>query len=154
MSFLYPYVLLGLLLPLLLGVALLLLSRHRKNNWQQLVSAGHRKKLVKPTSVWNSTVPAILLLLALCSCIVAVARPFNGYRSAEASVNGRNLIIALDISRSMETRDVDPSRLGAARSAAQMLIDALPTDKIGLMIFSGEAEYSIKRGIDSIGPGR
>lgn len=143
MSFLYPYVLLALILPLLLGVGLVVLSHYRKNNWQQLVSAGHRDKLVKPTSVWGSTVPAILLFLAMCSCIVAAARPFNGYRTAEASVNGRNLIIALDISRSMETRDVAPSRLGAARSAAQMLIDSLPTDKIGLMIFSGEAELTV-----------
>ncbi len=143
MSFLYPYVLLALILPLLLGVGLVVLSHYRKNNWQQLVSAGHRAKLVKPTSVWHSTVPAILLFLAMCSCIIAAARPFNGYRNAEASVNGRNLIIALDISRSMETRDVAPSRLGAARSAAQMLIDALPTDKIGLMIFSGEAELTV-----------
>ena len=143
MSFLYPYVLLALILPLLLGVGLVVLSHYRKNNWQQLVSAGHRAKLVKPTSVWNSTVPAILLFLSMCSCIVAAARPFNGYRNSEASVNGRNLIIALDISRSMETRDVAPSRLGAARSAAQMLIDSLPTDKIGLMIFSGEAELTV-----------
>ncbi|MDO4752546.1 MAG: VWA domain-containing protein, partial [Akkermansia sp.] len=143
MSFLYPYVLLGLVVPVLLGIGMVVLSTKRRKNWQQLVSAQHRENLVRETPVWRSAIPAIALLLSLAFCIIAAARPFNGYKNAEASLNGRNLIITLDISRSMETRDVAPSRLDTARSAAQMLIDALPTDKIGLMIFSGEAELTV-----------
>lgn len=143
MSFLYPYVLIALLLPVVLGVAAYLLHVHRTGNWQKLVSAAHRQELVRTTSPLHSVIPFILALLALACCIIAAARPYNGYKNTEALVTGRNLIIALDISRSMETQDVTPSRLEEARTAARVLIDSLPTDKIGLIIFSGEAELTI-----------
>ncbi|MBR3696139.1 MAG: VWA domain-containing protein, partial [Akkermansia sp.] len=143
MSFLYPYVLIALALPVILGVGAYLLHLHRKGNWEKLVSPAHRKELVRTTSPLHSVIPLILALSALACCIIAAARPFNGYKNTEALVTGRNLIIALDISRSMETQDVSPSRLEEARTAARVLIDALPTDKIGLILFSGEAELLI-----------
>ncbi len=143
MSFLYPYVLIALLIPVALGVAAYLLRVHRTGNWQKLVSAAHRHELVRTTSPLHSVVPFMLALLALACCIIAAARPYNGYKNTEALVTGRNLIIALDISRSMETQDVTPSRMEEARTAARVLIDSLPTDKIGLIIFSGEAELTI-----------
>ena len=143
MSFLYPYALIGLILPVILGVAGYVLYLRRKGNWEQLVSPAHKKNLVRTTSPLHSVVPTILTLLALACCVIATARPFNGYKNTEATLTGRNLIIALDISRSMETQDVSPSRLEEARTAARVLIDSLPTDKIGLIIFSGESELTI-----------
>lgn len=143
MSFLYPYALIGLILPVILGVAGYILHLRRKGNWEQLVAATHKKNLVRTTSPLHSVVPTILALLALACCIIATARPFNGYKNTEATFTGRNLLIALDISRSMETQDVEPSRLEEARTAARVLIDSLPTDKIGLIIFSGESELTI-----------
>ncbi len=143
MSFLYPYVLIALVLPLLLGLGLYMLHVHRKGNWEKLVSANHRRELVRTTTPLHSVVPIITALLALACCIIAAARPYNGYKSAEGALAGRNILIAIDISRSMETRDVSPSRLKAAISASHMLIDALPTDKIGLIVFSGDTELAI-----------
>lgn len=143
MSFLYPYVLIALVLPLLLGIGLYMLHVHRKGNWEKLVSTNHRRELVRTTSLLHSVVPIITALLALACCIIAAARPYNGYKNAEGALAGRNILIAIDISRSMETRDVSPSRLKAAISAAHMLIDALPTDKIGLIVFSGDTELAI-----------
>ena len=143
MSFLYPYALIGLILPVILGVAGYILHLRRKGNWEQLVAAAHKKNLVRTTSPLHSVLPTILALLALACCIIATARPFNGYKNTEATLTGRNLLIALDISRSMETQDVSPSRLEEARTAARVLIDSLPTDKIGLIIFSGESELTI-----------
>lgn len=106
MSFLYPYVLIALVLPLLLGLGLYMLHVHRKGNWEKLVSANHRRELVRTTSPLHSVVPIITALLALACCIIAAARPYNGYKSAEGALAGRNILIAIDISRSMETRDV------------------------------------------------
>ena len=143
MSFLYPNVLWLLLLPALLSVAALVLRRNRGQAWRKLVSAAHVDALVVRRPLWNRLLPAVLALLAMGCIILALARPINGYRETSATDSGRNLLIALDISRSMETEDVKPSRLEEARAAAFELINALPTDKIGLIVFSGEADLVV-----------
>ena len=142
MSFLHPYVLLGLAVPLLLAGALLMLHRRTGSAWRLLVSAEH-PELVHRRPQWQLVLPPVLALLALAGLICAAARPINGYTQSEASSSGRNLLIALDISRSMETKDVKPSRLEEARAAAYELIEALPGDKIGLIVFSGEADVVV-----------
>jgi len=143
MSFLYPLVLIALLVPLLLAILGVLAQHRARQSWQRLVAPAHRATLVRRHPLWRTALPAALGLLGLFSAILAAARPINGYTETAAVANGRNLIIAIDVSRSMETADVTPSRLEEARSAAYELIDALPTDKIGLMVFSGEADLVV-----------
>ena len=142
MSFLYPYVLLALALPLLLAVGIVVARRRAGAAWRRLVSPAH-PELVRRLPAWRVAAPVALALLALVGIIVAAARPINGYGQGEGTASGRNLLIALDISRSMETQDVAPSRLDEARAAAYELIDALPGDKIGLIVFSGEADVVV-----------
>ena len=142
MSFLYPDILWFLLLIPALTVLVILAWRSMGQGWRKLVSSQHRE-LVTRRPLWRTAIPATLSLLALCCTIIALARPINGYREGGATTTGRNLLIALDISRSMETQDVTPSRLDEARAAAYELIDALPGDKIGLIVFSGEADLVV-----------
>ncbi len=143
MTFLYPMMLWALALPLLLTVTAIL-KRHRAGRtWRRLVAPAHTAKLVVKTPAWRSVLPMVLTLLAFTIGIIAAARPIHGYTSTEAVASGRNLLIALDISRSMETQDVKPSRLEEARAAAFELVDALPGDKIGLIVFSGEADLVV-----------
>ena len=142
MSFLYPNILWFLLLIPVLIVLVVLAWRSTGQGWRRLISAEHRE-LVQQRPLWRTALPATLALLALTCTIVALARPINGYREGGATTTGRNLLIALDISRSMETEDVKPSRLAEARAAAYELIDALPGDKIGLIVFSGEADLVV-----------
>ncbi len=143
MTFLYPMMLWALALPLLLAVAAIFKRHRASQSWQRLVSPEHAAALVVKTPAWRSMLPPVLTLLALTSAILAAARPIHGYTSTEAVASGRNLLIALDISRSMETQDVKPSRLEEARAAAFELVDALPGDKIGLIVFSGEADLVV-----------
>ncbi|MBQ2869190.1 MAG: VWA domain-containing protein [Akkermansia sp.] len=142
MSFLYPNVLWFLLLVPALAALVVLAWRSTGQGWRKLVSAKHQE-LVHRRSLWRTALPATFGLLALTCCIIALARPINGYREGGATATGRNLLIALDISRSMETEDVKPTRLAEARAAAYELIDALPGDKIGLIVFSGEADLVV-----------
>lgn len=142
MSFLYPNVLWLLLLVPALAVLVVLAWRSTGQGWRKLISAQHQE-LVQQRSLWRTALPATFGLLALTCIIIALARPINGYREGGATTTGRNLLIALDISRSMETEDVKPSRLAEARAAAYELIDALPGDKIGLIVFSGEADLVV-----------
>ena len=142
MTFLYPHILFALALPALLGALIVLQQRRAGHGWRQLVSPAH-PELVQRRPRRQVILPPVLALLALCGIILAMARPINGYVQSEGSATGRNLLIALDISRSMETQDVSPSRLDEARAAAYELIDALPGDKIGLIVFSGEADVVV-----------
>lgn len=142
MSFLYPNILWFLLLIPTLAVLIVLAWRSAGQSWRKLISAQHME-LVKPRSLWKTALSSCFSLFALACIIIALARPINGYREGGATSTGRNLLIALDISRSMETEDVKPSRLAEARAAAYELINALPGDKIGLIVFSGEADLVV-----------
>ena len=143
MSFLYPHILWFLFLPALLAGLVALARRKTGHGWLKLVSAEHADELVTRRPAWRSIIPAALCILALACTIAALARPINGFREAGGLSTGRNLLIALDISRSMETQDVKPSRLEEARAAAYELIDSLPSDKIGLIVFSGDADLVV-----------
>ncbi|HZE85982.1 MAG TPA: VWA domain-containing protein [Puia sp.] len=83
--------------------------------------------------------PFIMRLLAVSCLIIALARPQT--RNDEQLVNGEgiDIMLCLDISGSMLAQDFTPSRMEAAKSVAGDFIDNRPTDRIGLVIFSGES---------------
>ena len=80
----------------------------------------------------------ILRLLALTVLIIALARPQTSLSRQDISVEGIDLVIALDVSGSMLAMDFKPDRLEAAKDLAIEFIDGRPNDRIGLVIFSGE----------------
>jgi Ca-activated chloride channel homolog len=81
----------------------------------------------------------VLRLLALTLLILALARPQTSLSRTDISVEGIDIVIALDVSGSMLAQDFRPDRLEAAKQTAMEFIDARPNDRIGLVIFSGEA---------------
>ncbi len=143
MNFMYPYVLCALALPLLLAILALYPAGRHSRSWRQLVSAEHEGEIVLAVPLWRRKLPVVLGLPALVLVIFALARPYSGETQAEGVFNGRNLLIAIDVSRSMETDDVRPSRLEQARTAAYDLLEALPEERIGLIVFSGEADLVV-----------
>jgi len=80
----------------------------------------------------------IFRLLAITLLIVALARPQTSLSRQDISVEGIDLVIALDISGSMTAMDFKPNRLEAAKDVAVEFISDRPNDRIGLVIFSGE----------------
>jgi Ca-activated chloride channel homolog len=84
-------------------------------------------------------VPFILRLLALCSLIIALARPQTRYDEQQVNGEGIDIMLCLDISGSMLSQDFQPNRMEAAKNVAAEFIDNRPTDRIGLVIFSGES---------------
>jgi Ca-activated chloride channel family protein len=81
----------------------------------------------------------VLRWTALVGTVVALARPQVGKQSSTAPRAGRDLIVALDLSRSMKAEDVSPSRLRKAKEMAWKLAAARPGDRIGMVIFGGAA---------------
>ena len=80
----------------------------------------------------------VIRLLALTLLIIALARPQTSLSRQDISVEGIDLVIALDVSGSMLAMDFKPDRLEAAKDVAIEFIDGRPNDRIGLVIFSGE----------------
>jgi Ca-activated chloride channel family protein len=80
-----------------------------------------------------------LLLGALTLVILALARPQLGVRTEVQKARGMDVVVALDLSRSMLARDVAPSRLERARLELQALVEGLPGDRVGLVGFTSVA---------------
>lgn len=79
------------------------------------------------------------VLLAMALLISALAGPRLGYDTIEVPHRGRDVVIAMDVSRSMLAPDMAPSRLERAKLLAQELISELEGDRIGLVAFAGSA---------------
>ena len=93
-------------------------------------------------SSWKNTfrhMPFILRVLTVISLIIALARP--QIKNDEQLVNGEGIdvMLCIDISGSMLAQDFTPNRIEAAKNVASTFIDNRPTDRIGLVIFSGES---------------
>lgn len=81
----------------------------------------------------------IVLMLALAFIIAGIARPQFGSKLKTIKREGVELIIALDVSNSMKAEDIQPNRLERAKRAIARLVDRLKDDKIGLIVFAGDA---------------
>jgi Ca-activated chloride channel family protein len=84
-------------------------------------------------------VPFILRLLALASLIVILARPQSTNRWNSESVEGIDIMLALDISGSMLAMDFSPNRIEASKNVATEFVAGRPNDRIGLVLFGGES---------------
>jgi Ca-activated chloride channel homolog len=81
----------------------------------------------------------VLLLLVLGLVLVSLARPRWGYTYDEVKRKGLDLLLAVDVSRSMLSNDVQPNRLERVKLATQDLINELQGDRVGLIAFAGRA---------------
>jgi Ca-activated chloride channel family protein len=85
---------------------------------------------------WRKFVPLALFLLALAALCVAVARPEH---TTLVTKDRATVILVVDVSRSMESKDVKPSRIGAATAAVRKFLDKAPDRlQVGLIAFAGD----------------
>lgn len=117
--------------------------------------------LARNVSKGRRRLKLVLRLVALAVAIVALARPQIGKGLSEIKVRGVELIVALDVSTSMLTEDVKPSRLQYAKAELNRLFDMIAGDKVGLVGFAGSALLlsplttdvsSLKMFLDSLSP--
>lgn len=87
-------------------------------------------------------IPDILFSLFLALLIIAMARPQRTNESVEQWTEGIDIMLVLDVSESMDLQDFKPNRLEAAKDVARNFIQGRFQDRIGLVVFSGEA-YSL-----------
>jgi Ca-activated chloride channel family protein len=136
-----------LLIPLLAGIALFS-SRLRKKQWTGFMAPRLRDALLIRAGGLPRWISLALLLAACTTCIIALARPRGDAGTRTEKTIGRNVMLALDISRSMRVADVKPDRLAQTKVLIYELLEAMPQERIGLIGFAGNAHIYAPLTID------
>ena len=135
--------LLWLLVPLLLLFIWELVrhTAHAVTNWPKIARAwaGAFDVSLGAKHTTADSRPRIWLWLGLMLCVVALARPQWGVLEEKTFDQSREVIIAVDLSRSMLAQDVKPSRLDRSKLLIQSLLDNLKGERVGLVLFAGTA---------------
>jgi len=135
----HPEYLYLLLIVPLLAFMQLIFQHQRKKKLKKFGNLELISHLMPDVSFVRPAVKFYLLLLALTTLIITLASPQFGTKLETVKRKGIELIIALDVSNSMNATDVEPSRLARAKLAIERLTDRLVNDRIGLIVFAGEA---------------
>lgn len=138
------------LIPLVAGIAIILFLRRKKKragilfsdlSWAKTVGKGIRTRFVP--------LPLILIWGALFIMIVALARPQVANVKTKRNVEGIDIVIALDVSDSMLIEDMKPeNRMESSKATIRDFIRGRTSDRLGLVIFSGEAYTRVPMTLD------
>jgi Ca-activated chloride channel family protein len=129
--------LLGILPVLIVGYWLV--ARSRMRALQRFGEIRILERLAESASKRKRLLKLAILLFALAFIIVALANPQIGTRLEEVKQEGVDIFVALDVSLSMKAEDIKPNRLEKAKLEIRNLIDRLGGDRLGLIVFAGEA---------------
>ena len=139
MFFEYPGLLFLLIIPALLVARYIYLELSGRR-------AHLRVSSIKPWKSGGSSVlsvlrhaPFVLRTIALCLIIIAIARPRSSSKIDKIDTEGIDIVLAMDVSTSMLARDFKPDRISAAKDIAVEFIAQRPSDRMGIVVFAGEA---------------
>ena len=139
LRFAHPLYLWALLAVPALAAGFYFLHRWSKRLLRQFVSESLVSQLAPDASAAKRTVKQSLLLFSFTCLIIAAANPQVGTRLEEVKREGIDLFVALDVSLSMKSEDIRPSRLEKAKRDVSDLLHKLQGDRVGLVVFAGEA---------------
>jgi Ca-activated chloride channel homolog len=141
MTFSWPWALVSLLIiPILCGV-LWLLRRRRRRAAVRVTSIALVRAALPARTRWTRLIPTLLLLLGFATLGVGAARP---QATVPVPSNSTTIMLAMDVSGSMCSTDVEPNRLTVAQEAAVSFIESQDGEtKIGLVAFAGVAGLQV-----------
>ena len=134
MRFVNPWMLVLVLLVPVAGAFWTFLRARSEARLRGLVAPGLQARLL-PARPKTFVVQAVLLLSGLALCLFAAARPQWGHSAQVVAAKCRNVVVALDVSRSMLAADVRPNRLERAKADIADLVDSLEGDRCALVAF-------------------
>ena len=132
------YLFLLAVIPLLLLLRFLMM-RHRRKLLRRLGDASLLVQLMPDVSRWRPGIKFSMLLTAWALMCVMMARPQQGVAINKEKRAGIETLICMDVSNSMLATDVAPSRLDRCKMMVENMIDKFHDDKIGLIVFAGDA---------------
>jgi len=136
---------LWLLLILIPLVALMIHSINKTNKELKLIDPNLQRLILVTPTFKQQLLKFLLIRNALFFLTIALAQPVFGTKSTRANINNLELVICLDISNSMNTKDIpgNESRLIVAKRTLNQLINQLKGEKIGLVVFAGSANVQL-----------
>ncbi|MGH2649494.1 MAG: VWA domain-containing protein, partial [Ginsengibacter sp.] len=126
----------------------ILLVRWKKKAAKKIGDPGLVEQLTKSFSSKKFKIKFIALILGFILCGFAVAGLVEPDGTQKINRKGIDIMIALDVSKSMLAQDIQPSRLERAKQVVSKIIDNAPEDKIGLVVFAGRAYLQMPMTID------
>lgn len=138
-NFAAPEHLVGLWLVPLALLLLIMAGRRREQRWTRFAVPASWPSFLQPMTARQQWTRRIVFLLALTLLIVAWARPRWGYQWRDVKRRGVDIVVALDVSKSMLAEDMSPNRLQRAQREIIDLLRMLRGDRVGLVAFSGGA---------------
>lgn len=148
LHFLHPESLILLVLVPLILLAFGYLIRWKKKVIGKIGDADLVTEQLKDYAPKKFKAKFILFLTAFTLCIVALTGMISADPSQKIVKSGKDIIIALDVSRSMMANDVQPDRLERAKQLISKVIDQFPDARIGLVIFAGRAYLQMPLTVD------
>ena len=110
-------------------------KEHRKN----LLILNLLQKLAPNSSTFKSVLKLVFLLLGITFLVIALVNPKMGTKLQTVKREGVDIVFALDVSKSMLAEDIAPNRLEKAKQIISKTIDKLGTDRVGIIIYAGNA---------------
>lgn len=135
--FAYPLLFL-LLIPVLLSFLYLIFYAKKHRHALRIGSTSALEDVHRPF-YYKIILPEIMLLFAAILLVFALARPQLGNVKRDINEKGIDIMLALDISGSMQLNDFRPNRLEVAKLVARDFIDKIEHDRVGLVVFAGES---------------
>ncbi len=148
LHFQYTEYLLSLVAIVIIVLLYILLIRWKKIAEKKIGDPFLVKQLTKQFSPRKFKFKLILFVIGFALCAFAVAGLVTPDGTQKIKRKGIDIMIALDVSKSMLARDIQPSRLERAKQVITKIIDNAPEDKIGLVIFAGRAYLQMPMTVD------
>lgn len=111
--------------------------KKKKNLLKQFAGQKVLQKLVNNGSYRLEIIKIVLIILSFSLAVFSLTSPKYGYKIEEIKRKGGDIIVAVDVSKSMMAEDVKPNRLERAKRKLKDLLDTLQGDRIGLVAFAG-----------------
>lgn len=137
--FAHPELLYLLLLIPMLVIFYIIMLRRKKRAIVEFGNIELLKPLMPLLSYKRGTLKFVVLMLALLFVILGVSGPQFGSKLQQVKKEGVELMIVLDVSNSMLAEDIKPNRLEKAKMAIARMVEKLSNDKIGMVVFAGDA---------------
>lgn len=139
MQFENPIYLLALAIILLLYYFL----RRRVQSLKAVLPSLERSKLLSHFSLSHFYIKKIAILSALMLMLIALVNPYFSSGNEDVTQEGIDIVIAMDVSKSMLAKDIAPDRLTRAKLFVNQLLEQLNGDRIGLVVFAGNAYIQV-----------
>ncbi|MDO9577205.1 MAG: VWA domain-containing protein [Candidatus Cloacimonadales bacterium] len=134
-----PYLLfLLLLIPvffILIGIA----EHRRKKNFQKFAESRFYDFFMQEFSLFHWSLKNVVFVLAIFFMIIAVARPQWNKEVQIVKKEGIDIVVCIDVSKSMDAQDIQPSRIERAKDQISLFIDQLKGDRIAIVAFAGRS---------------